>query len=138
MSKLMTFLMENPAASIETEELIISSRLKDEKGNLLKAKIKPMTSKEYNRYQKDSTKIGKKGSVSFDSNEYQMNVIINHTVDPDFRDATTISQAGVVTPEQLVNKLLLPGEVNELAKGIQQISGFDDSIDELRDQAKKS
>jgi hypothetical protein len=63
-------------------------------------------------------------------------LILNHTVDPNFRDAELIKSAGCTTPQQLLNKLLLAGEIQVLSEHIRNISGFEDSIDDLVDEVK--
>ena len=63
-------------------------------------------------------------------------LIINYTVDPNFKDAEVVKKAGCMTPEQLVNKVLLAGEVATLVEEISALSGFDKDLEELREEAK--
>lgn len=57
---------------------------------------------------------------------------------PDFSDAEAIEAHGCRTPEQLLHKMLRPGEVLSLAKAIGDISGFDGSYTRLVTEAKNS
>ncbi|MGL4875179.1 MAG: phage tail assembly chaperone [Clostridium sp.] len=135
MTKLMSFLIANPVDNL-TDEVIISDRFKDEKGEVLKFKIKALTADEFDSLQKTCTKIGKKGKVDFNQKRFNENLIINYTLEPNFKDAESIKQAGCVTSEQLLNKVLLAGEVSELTSKISQLSGFDNDMEELQEEAK--
>lgn len=130
MSKLTEFLCENVVEGL-TEEVTISNRIP------FKFKISAMTSEQFNSYRKMATTINTKTkSASFDSKKLTEQMVINHTVDPDFRDADSIKKLGVMTPEQYLNKVLLAGEVEELSQAIQKLSGFNLDIDEAVEEAK--
>lgn len=130
MSKLADFLCENVVDDI-TDDVLISNRIP------FKFKIKAMTSKEFNRYRKMATKINAKSKTAdFDNAKLVEQIVINHTIEPDFRDASAIKKVGCVTPEQYLNKVLLAGEVEELNQRIQVLSGFDIDINEAVDEAK--
>lgn len=132
MSNLMQFLIENPVDNL-TEEVIVSPRLAK-----FPFKIKGMTGPEFAEYQRMSTKIGKKRKVEFDSKTFNELVVLNHTLEPNFRDAESIKKAGCQTPEQFLYKSLLAGEISELAQEISALSGFDKDMDEEVEEAKNS
>lgn len=132
MSSVKDFLLGNPVENIEST-VIVSERLRE-----YPFTIKPITNEEYQAYTKKATKIitkGKNKGAEFDSKQFNMDVVLNHTVEPNFRDADFISKAGVQNPEQLINKFLLAGEVQELSNSISTLSGFD-SLEEKVDDAK--
>lgn len=135
MTALTDFLLANPVDTL-TEEVVVSKRIKDAEGNLLKFKVKPMLNEEYLEYQNQCTVPKKGGKIDFNSKKFNQLVILNHTVEPNFRDAELINQASVRTPEQLLNKMLLAGEIQVLSEQIRLISGFEDSLDELVDEVK--
>jgi hypothetical protein len=135
MTALTDFLLANPVDTL-TEEVVVSKRIKDEEGNLLKFKVKPMLNEEYLEYQNQCTVPKKGGKIDFNAKKFNQLVILNHTVEPNFRDAELIQKAGVRTPEQLLNKMLLAGEIQVLSEQIRVISGFEDSLDELVDEVK--
>lgn len=135
MSKLMNFLINNTIENL-TEEVVISDRFKVD-GEILKFKIKAVTPDEFSDLQKQCTKIGKKGKMNFDSKMFNEQLIVNYTVEPNFKDAESIKRAGCITPEQLLNKTLLAGEVATLVEQISTLSGFDKDLEELREEAKK-
>ncbi len=130
MSTLTDFLCEHTVDGI-TEEVVISKRIP------FKFKIKAMRSDEFNRYRKLATKINAKTkSADFDAQKLTEQIVINNTVEPDFRDAEAIKKVGCTTPEQYLNKVLLAGEVEELNQQIQALSGFDLDINEAVEEAK--
>lgn len=134
MSKLMDFLINNTIENL-TEEVVISDRFKVD-GEILKFKIKAVTPDEFSDLQKQCTKIGKKGKMNFDSKMFNEQLIVNYTVEPNLKDAEAIKKAGCITPEQLLNKTLLAGEVATLVEQISTLSGFDKDLEELREEAK--
>lgn len=139
MSVLKDFLIENADVASKEVEVAISSRFKDKEGNLLKFKIRPMNGDEFGKYQKQCTSfnmVGKKRETNFDSGKFNNLCIVNHCIDPDFKDSSFIKQLGVQTPEQAVGKVLLAGEIVELGNQITQISGFDVDINEEIENAK--
>ena len=130
MSKLSDFLCENLVDDV-TEEVTISARIP------FKFKIRAVSSTEFNSYRKKATKVNlKTKQAEFDPAILTQQIVINHTVEPNFRDAECIKKVGCVTPEQYLNKVLLAGEVEELNQAIQKLSGFDLDINEAVEEAK--
>lgn len=130
MTTLLDFLADNPIDSL-TEEVIISERLKD-----FKFKIKAMSGKDFDNYAKQSRRVTKKGKSDLDAEKLNMLIILNHTVEPDFRNVKALDKAKCQTPEEFINKSLLAGEINELSMAISRLSGFDQDINELVDEVK--
>lgn len=143
MTTLTEFLLQNPVNDV-TDEVALSERISkvvdDGKGGTKKEPykfmIKAVTGDEFAEYQKLCLTYGKKGKVSFDNNRLNQLLVINHTVDPDFKNADNIKKAGCITPEQYMKKVLLAGEIVTLAQKISELSGFDKEIDELVEEAK--
>lgn len=139
MSLLKEFLIENADVAAIEQEVAISPRFKDKDGNLLKFKIRPMTGEEFGKFQKAATTIsfGKSGrTTNFDSAKFNTLIVINNCVDPNFKDVDLIKQLGVQTPEQAVQKVLLAGELVELATQLSHVSGFDTDLNEEIENAK--
>ena len=128
------FLVDNPQTNI-VDEVYVSPRFK-EAG--FKFKITAMTGEQFSTYQKEATAIGRHRKMSFDNKRFNELVVINHTVDPNFKDAATLSQAGCTTPEQFLYRSLRAGEIAELANQISQLSGFDMDPEALVDEVKNS
>ncbi|KZS45700.1 XkdN-like protein [Paenibacillus glucanolyticus] len=132
---LQDFLNANPVDNL-TEDVSISPRFKDEKGNPLKFTIKAMTPGEFEDIRKKATQIKKGKKVEFDNQLFNLSIAINHTVSPDFRNAESIKKLGVATPEDYVQKVLLAGELSTLVQKINELSGFDVAMNDLVEEVK--
>ena len=134
MTDLQLFLSENPVDNI-TEEVRLGGRLKD-----FKFMVKPLTTAEMTRYRKLCIKNANSAKKrEFDLIKFNELLIINNVVTPSFKDADWIRQMNVATPEALLNKVLLAGEISELADKISEISGFnldEEEVEELEDELK--
>ncbi|MGI5829898.1 MAG: phage tail assembly chaperone [Bradymonadia bacterium] len=129
MSNLQEFLLE---ASVEDciKEILVSERLK---GNGFK--IKAMSNEQYKRFQKlcISQKNGKR---HFNDSKMKEMMLIECVVEPNFSDAAWIQKAGCATPEQLLNKVLLPGEIERIVGEISELSGFGQDLEQAVEEAK--
>ena len=114
-----------------THYVEISNRLKDENGNNLKFKIKPILFEDLNRLKRKATFIDKNGQAIIDEGKLNALCIIEATLDPNFKDIKSLEKLNISTPEQYLNKVLLAGEIERLIKEILSISGFMQDIDEL-------
>ncbi|MEF3309518.1 XkdN-like protein [Paenibacillus sp. GYB004] len=130
MSTLQEFLNANPVDNL-TDEVAISPRF-----GSLKFKIKAMTNREFDDIRKRATRISKGRKVEFDAQAFNTTVIINHTLQPDFKDAESIKKLGCTTSEEYLNRVLLSGEIASLAAEIQKLSGFDVEMEDLVEEAK--
>ncbi len=128
MSGLTEFLLSHPVRGLE-EEVILSHRLADHP-----FRIVSMRGEEVERYLQVSRKEGKK--AGFDSQSFQMQVILNHTLEPDFRDVRLLDQAGCRRPEDFVDQFLLAGEIAALVRQIAKLSGYDQDFGALRNEVK--
>ncbi|MEG0875213.1 MAG: hypothetical protein RSB05_01005 [Clostridiales bacterium] len=129
MSLLFDFLLENSVEDLQ-ENVIVSPRLAD-----YPFSIKGVTAKEIHGYSRSCTKKSDRQNV-FDGEKFNLLLILNHCVEPDFRDAKALEKAGCTTPEALVNKTLKAGEIGALAKAIYRLSGYDQTMKDLKDTVK--
>lgn len=128
----MQFLIDNPVDNL-TDDVVVSPRLAK-----FPFKIKGMSGPEFSEYQKLSTKIGRHKKVEFDSKVFNELVVLNHTLEPNFRDAESIKKAACQSPEQFLYKSLLAGEIAELSQQISSLSGFDRDMEDTVEEAKNS
>lgn len=135
MSNLQDFLNANPVDNL-TEEVAVSPRFKDKDNNLLKFKVKAMTNAEFDEIRKAATTVKKGRKIEFDAHKFNLQMVVNHTVEPNFKQVDSIKKLGCSTPEEYVQRVLLAGEVSTLATKIQELSGFDVSMEELVEEAK--
>lgn len=132
---LQEFLNANPVDNL-TEEVVISPRFKDGEGNPLKFTIKAMTPAEFEDVRKRATRILKNKQVDFDSQKFNLSIVVNNTVNPDFKHADSIKKLGVNSPEEYVQRVLLAGELTTLVQKINELSGFDVAMNELVEEVK--
>ena len=132
MSALIDFLIEESGKDI-VEEVVLSERLKGKP-----FKIGIMDSTQHSGYQQAATSIKKGKKIDFNEKLFNESVIINHCIEPNFKDAEFIGRAGCATPGQCLNKVLRAGEVSTLSRKIMELSGFLRDDDELASDAKNS
>lgn len=131
MTELQMFLMENPVDNI-TSKIKLGGRLKD-----FEFEIKPMTNNDMNKYQKLCVKNAQSAKKKeFDIQKFNELVVINNVISPNFKDPEWMKSAGVLTPEALLNKVLLAGEISELSEKVSELSGFGDNTEELEEEIK--
>lgn len=124
------FLLKNPIAL--EDEVKVSDRIP------FMFKITALDNETYTSLQKNSTKMFRKGKMSFDSLGFNLGLIKECCVSPNFKSAAFVKKTGAVTPEEAIKKVLLPGEIVNLASYIQELSGFDKDTEELKDEVKNS
>ena len=71
-----------------------------------------------------------------DTDLYSNRLVAACCVDPNFKDAELQAKYGVRGAEDLIDVLLKPGQFTELLMAVQEINGFADDVNELRDEAK--
>jgi hypothetical protein len=131
MNNLQSFLAANPVDNV-VQKVRVSERLRD-----FEFEVKAVTGKEYNSYQ--SMCIMNANSPkkrSFDTKRFNELLVINHTVNPNFKDTEFINSCGCVDPAGALYKSLLAGEINELAGTILKLSGFDQDFNDTVEDAK--
>lgn len=128
MSRLSAFL--HPVTTQMEEEIVVSSRFLDEKGNPVPFKVRSLTQEENDALTKQSTRrIKMDGLIQdrLDNVEYTRRLVVAATVDPDFSSKELCDSFGVVDPLLVPGKLLLPGEYRKLCNKIMELSGFDET-----------
>ena len=71
-----------------------------------------------------------------DTDLYNSRLVGACCVEPNFKDAALQEKYGVRGAEDLINRLLNPGQYTDLLLAIQEINGFSDDINDLREEAK--
>lgn len=130
--------LNSTLANLE-EEVAISKRLVDpETKELYKFKIRTLTDREYEDARTQATTLPKKkkDNVKFNNSLFNEKVILAGTIYPNFKDAESIKAVGCMTPEDYLHKVLLPGEISDLANAITKLSGFDNDMEDLIENAK--
>ena len=133
MSKLSAFL--HPVTASEEKEVIISNRFQDENGRPVPFKIRALTQEENDAFVKQSTrrvKVDGQMVEQFDSVGFARRMVVAATVEPDFQAKELCEAYGVLDPLLAPGKMLLSGEYKKLLAAINDLSGFGDAEDEVK------
>lgn len=141
MGNLSCFLAQN-ALKVENVFCVVSKRFLDGEGKPAKWEICCITPDEDEVLKKECTKripvAGKKGAFlpETDYNAYVCKLAARCTVFPNLNDKELQDSYHVMGAEDLLKKMLTPGEYNEYLAKVQEVNGFDTSMDELVEEAK--
>lgn len=125
----------------ETVKYVASKRfVKDKKP--IEWELKPVSSSLDEAIRKECTKkvpiAGKRGQYNqeTDTDKYIGKLCVACTVYPNLNDAELQDSYGVKSGDELLKKMLLPGEYTEYKAKIMEVNGYDLSMEELVDEAK--
>ena len=131
-----------PPVTDETEEVIISDRFKDEKGNVQAFKIRVLSQEINESLRRRSSTVVKKNGVrigeNLDTIAYGRELIVAATVYPNFRAEELCDYYKTKDPLDVPTKMLTAGEYNKLAKAINILNGFSEDPDAAEEEAKNS
>ena len=130
----------HPIAVEETKKVEVSKRFVGEDGKPVPFEIKTISQDENAQLIKRYTRRKVvNGSVveNFNTAAYTNAVILECTVQPDFRDSRMCETYGVLDPMLVPGKMLLSGEYSALVGEIMKFNGFDaDSLLKDEEEAK--
>lgn len=139
MGDLSVFFMQNVETDI-TEDFEVSKRFKDGEGKPVSWKLRTMTEDENESIRKSSQKRTKvKGGqyiTETNNDEYLAKLAVASVVFPDLKNAELQKSYGVMGADQVLRKMLLPGEYANLLEKVQEMNGFDKDINELKEEVK--
>lgn len=141
MSNLQAFFAQN-VEKAEIEKHIVSKRFKDESGNPIPWEFGAISGDEDAALRKSCTKRkpvpGKKNVYmpETDFELYALKAAVATIKFPDLNNAELQNSYGVMGAEELLQKMLMPGELIEVKKIAQTVNGFDVGMDELVEEAK--
>lgn len=133
MSKLSAFL--RPAAGLEEKEVFVSSRFQDENGQPVPFKIRALTQEENDVIVRQATRrVTVEGQPvdKLDSVDFARRMVVAATVEPDFQAKEMCDAYGVLDPLLVPGKMLLSGEYGRLLKAINELSGFSDAEEAVK------
>ena len=132
----------NPEPIEQTKEVYVSKRFKGEDGKPVPFVIKTISQDRNGEIAKKcrTTKIVKGQQVTTNDTElYTNRLLVECTVQPDFRDAELCKAYGTLDPAEVPGKMLTGGEYTTLVSEIMKLNGFDvDPVIEAEDEAKNS
>ncbi|WP_324824987.1 phage tail assembly chaperone [Sinanaerobacter sp. ZZT-01] len=139
MSSLNAFL--NPIKE-ENAKVVASKRFVGENGKPVEWEIRALTGEEDEVIRKKCTRSvpvpGKRGQYTneTDINRYLGELAATCTVYPNLNDATLQKAYGVLGADSLLKTMLKAGEYAEYLEKVQKISGYDQTMEDLVDEAK--
>ena len=140
MSNFAAFMAGN-ANNVENVKYVVSKRFVDNK-KPIEWELKAIGSDLDEAIRKECTKKvpinGKRGQYTqeTDTDKYIAKMCVNCIVYPNLNDAELQDSYGVMGAEELLKKMLLPGEYTELKAKVMEVNGYDMSMEELVDEAK--
>lgn len=134
MGKLMDFLMETEVAGPVTSQVDIA-------GFPHPFAVTSITEAENKVIRKSCQKVSfdkktHQKSTDIDTDLYSNCLVVACCVEPNFKDAQLQARYGVMGAEELVDVLLKPGQFIELLTVVQEINGYSNDVNDLRDEAK--
>ncbi len=113
-------LMELPRETVEIH------RLSEKFGEKVEFVIRALNNKEFKSIQDLAIKFDKK-EADVDTSLIQTMILVEGIVEPSFKDKEFRETYEVATPIDLLEKVLLPGEILQLYNKISELSGFGDN-----------
>lgn len=141
MTNLQAFMAQN-VEKAAIEERAVSERFKGEDGKAIKWQFGAVGGDTDAALRKECTRRVpvpmKKGLMmpELDGNRYSLKLAIATIKFPDLNNVELQNSYGAMDAEQLLQKMLLPGELIKVKEIVQEVNGFDQSMDELVDEAK--
>lgn len=141
MGELSCFLSQN-ALKVENEKYVASSRFLGSNKKPIEWEVRAISSAEDEALRKECTKRtpvpGKKGQYTqeTDYNKYLGKLAARCTVYPNLDDKELQDSYHVMGADILLKTMLTAGEYAGYIEKIQQINGFDASMEELEEEAK--
>ncbi len=108
--------------------------IKDEKGNIVKWKFTPLTTREEEEIREEVTETVN-GNLKLNMTKYIEKLITASVIYPNLYDATLQDSYNCKTPESLLKAIVnIPGEYSDLARLVQEKNGFNS----LREDIEKA
>ena len=133
--------MAGNAVKLESVKYVASNRFVHNK-KPVQWELQAVSSEKDEAIRKECTKKvpiqGKRGqsTLEVDNDKYIGKLCVACVVYPNLNDAALQDSYGVKSGEELLKRMLLPGEYAELKVKIMELNGFDVSMEELVDEAK--
>ena len=125
----------------ETTKYVASKRFVENK-KPVEWELKTISSSLDEAIRKECTKkvpvVGKRGQYTqeVDTDRYVGKLCVACTIYPNLNDAALQDSYGVKSGDELLKKMLLPGEYTEYKAKVMEVNGYDMSMEELVDEAK--
>ena len=131
-----------PTSKIDEVTKFVASKRFMKNKKPVEWELKPISSSLDEAIRKECTNripiIGKRGQYTqeVDSDKYVGKLCVACTVYPNLNDVELQDAYGVKSGDELLKKMLLPGEYTEYKAKVMEVNGYDMSMEELVDEAK--
>lgn len=138
---LQAFMAQN-VEKVEAREEVVSKRFKAEGGEPIKWRFEPISGVEEDAIRKACTKKvphpAKKGMLIPETDHalFITKVTVATIKFPDLHNAELQDSYGVKSAEELLGRMLLPGEISDAKTIAQEVNGYDIEFDDLVEEAK--
>lgn len=96
-----------------------------------------LTEKEISKIKKECTKTkrlrGGQNQKEIDDSEFTISLIEKATIVPNWNNDVLLNKFNASSGKQVIKKVLLSGEIENLAEQVLSLSGYDDTLDEIED-----
>ena len=116
------------------EYVFVSDRFKDEKGNVQKWYIAPVTERENEDIKRSVGFFD--GVVKDNVEKYICKLCVRCVKNPDLSSVQLQESYGVFGGEALLKTMLYAGEYSNLVKAVREINGFDKKFEDIKEEAK--
>lgn len=133
MNPLQLFLTENDVTNLE-ETFRLPGRLSE-----FDMKIKAIPADQYTEFQNRCIENPNSKKRKFNTKRFNELIVINGLTNPSLKDIEFMNANGCSgNSEKLMYKVFLPGEINEIAERILNLSGFGNTFEEEIEEVKNS
>lgn len=139
----LSFFMPGKAEDVEEIERYVSKRFKNKKGEVVKFRFRPITTERIDELEKLNTvpiyggTRRRKTGEKVDQARFMAQMAIESTTYPDFKSEEFRKSYRLQDPIEIAKKVLhIGGEYMEWINIVNEINGYDDSIEELEEAAK--
>lgn len=131
------FFKENVVDPYQEVEYVVSDRFIDEDANPIKWKLKPMNPDvALDLIDKSVETDPKTRKADFKTSLYQKNVVINTIIYPNLNDAALQDSYGVMSPGELISRMLNAEEFNGLLSKCMDVNGLSKSFEDKKEEVK--
>jgi len=113
----------------ETKKIKVKS-LSKKAGKDIFFTVKELTMDEFKKISDLATTKKRHGITETDEVKVAIDTILKSVVEPNFRDEKLLEYYEAETPKELVKKLLKAGEIMEVYREIEKVSGYNQDEDE--------
>lgn len=126
-------LLQMDAAKIKElpEKEVKIKSLSEKMGEPIFFRCRAIDGKQYAEIQKQGIDLSKNGSLrNIDMHKVSILTVLSGVIEPDLKSKDLLAHFGAVSPKELIEKMLLAGEIADLKIAIEELSGYETEEDE--------